>query len=573
MFYSSLLGNNTLRDAPHKTKMAGHALLLQGGYIRPAGQGLTTYLPLGIKVIDNINRIIREEMEALGGQEVRLPMTVPLSLFEKTERASVLGRELVVFTDRSGRKLVPAPSHIEPMVELVRLSVNSWRDFPRFLFQFQRKYRDEVRLENGLIRAQEFLMKDAYSFHRNFTDLNNFFPKMFQAYLRIFSRCQVPVIPAESAVGSISGHKAYEFLYPHTQGRDTLLSCPSCGYTANQEVALGYKSYVAERPRPLEEVETPGCENSQQVAEFLGLALSQVTKTLIYKTRSGFIMAVIRGDYEISLEKFARLVREPIIRLATPAELQGMGFPVGYLTPIGVKQVGLPVVVDEAVANSNNLVTGTNREGFHYLNTNFGRDFEGDLVGDLVRLKENDRCFQCGKRFEGTKVIELGNIFKLGDYFTRTMGFSYRDEGGMKLYPNMGSYGIGIGRLLTAIVEANHDERGIIWPHHLAPYHFFIMGIGRSLKVRETTLELHGKMGAGALLDDRIESPGTKFRDFELIGIPYRIGVSSKTLEEGGVEFMERKTGKTWIVPLDRVVREGRSLVRKEPPPLKNHHV
>lgn len=548
--------------------MIGHALLLQGGYMRPAGQGLSTYLPLGIRVINNINKIIREEMEALGGQEVRLPLTTPFSLYEKTGRDSVLSREMVTFTDRSGHQLALAPSHIEPMVEMVRLSSNSWRDFPRFLYQFQRKYRDEVRLGSGLIRGQEFLMKDAYSFHLNFTDLNNFFPKVFQAYMKIFARCHVPVVPAESAVGSLSGYKAYEFQYLHPLGKDTILTCPSCDYTANQDVALGYKSYASEPPRSLERVETPECENSQKVADFLDVPLRKVIKTLVYKTRDSFIMAVIRADYEISIEKFARLIRVPVIRLASPAELMDLGFPVGYLTPIGVRKVGFPVVVDETVVKSDNLVTGTNQEGSHYINANFGRDFEGDLVGDFVRLKEDDRCFQCGKPFEGKTAIELGNIFKLGDYYTRTMGFSYRDEGGSKLYPNMGSYGIGIGRLLTCIVEANHDKKGIIWPKHLAPYSFFIMGIGRSLKVREITQDLHDKMGDLALLDDRSESPGIKFRDFELLGIPYRIVVSYNSLEEGGAEFKERATGKTWIVPIDKIIREAKRLTRKEPKPL-----
>ncbi len=564
MRYSKIIGNNTLRKPPHKSSMASHSLLVQAGYVKPSGQGFYTLLPLGLKVVRNIMTIFREEISELGGQEVVLPMTVPLSFYKKSAREEIMEREMVSFKDRSGRTLVPAPSHIEPMVELVKQCTNSWRDFPQILFQFQRKFRDELHLSDGIIRGFEFLMCDAYSFHLNFTDLNNFFPRMFQACNRIFSRCCVPVVPAESAVGSLSGHKAYEFLFPHKKGRDILLECPACGYTANQEIATGYKDYQTAMPLPMEEVITSNVRNSHQAAEFFGISLSRIAKTLVYKTRDGFAVAVIQGDYEISIEKMSRFLETPIIRLANPSELESLGFDLGSMSPLGMEKKGFPIVVDEAVANGNNFILGTNRENFYLKNVNFGRDFETDLVGDLVRLKEGDSCFQCGEKFDSENAIELGNIFKLGEYYSRTMGLYYRDENSNPVYPNMGSYGIGIERLMSAVVEANRDEKGILWPQHLAPYTFFIMGIGHSLKVRETSVKLHEELGSSAILDDRHESPGVKFQDMDLIGIPYRIVVSTKTLAQGNVEFYERITGKVWTIPVEKTLREAKRLARQK---------
>ena len=562
MLYSRLLGNDTQRQTSRKNQMISHNLLLQGGYIKTAGQGFHTFMPMGMLVSRNLMQIIREELEMLDGQEVCLPLTVPLSLFEKTGRDAVLERDIVTFQDRSGRILVPAPSHIESMVDLVKQSTRSWKDFPKLLFQFQRKFRDELRLTGGITRGQEFLMSDAYSFHRNFTDLNNFFPKIYQAYKNIFSRCQIPVVSAESAVGSLSGYKAYEFLYPHPEGRDILLTCSSCGYTANQDVAIGYKNWITEIPEPLEVVKTENCRDSIKVAEYLGVELSRVAKTIVYKTRDGFAVAVIRADYEISLEKLSRFLMIPVIRLASPSELTELGFNLGSLSPLGMEHLGLPIAVDDAVANGNNFIIGTNEEDRYYKNVNFGRDFESELVGDLVRLKEGDRCFQCNSQLDVRHALELGNIFKLGEYYSRTMGLHFRNDAGQRQYPNMGSYGIGIERLMAAVVEENHDDKGIIWPVAIAPFKFYLMGIGYSLKIQETTRELYRRLEGEVLLDDRQESPGVKFQDMDLLGIPYRIVVSAKSLADGNVEFYERRTGRIWTVPLENARQEALRLIR-----------
>ena len=564
MLYSKVLGNNTIRETSKKASMASYSLLIQGGYVKPSGNGFHVLMPLGLRVARNIMAIIREELTVLGGQEVVLPMTVPLSFFEKTSRINLLRRDLVVFKDRSGRKLVPAPSHIESMVELVRQSSHSWRDYPQFLFQFQHKFRDEVRVGYNLIRGLEFLMSDSYSFHVNFTDLNNFFPKMFQAYNRIFSRCKVPVVPAESAAGFLSGYKAYEFLFVHPKGKDILLECSNCGYTANQDVAVGHKDYSSDVPLPMEKCPTTGVRDSKQAAAFFGVDLYRVAKVLLYKTRDGFALGVIRGDYEISLDKLSSFLKTPIIRLATPEEVKSLGFCLNSMSCLGIDPGAFPVAVDDAVAHGNNFIMGAHRENFYYKNVNYGRDFESDLVGDFSRLKKGDRCFQCGSRLESNKAIEMGNIFKLGDYFSRAIGLYYRDENSDRCYPNMGSYGIGIERLMAAVAEVNRDEKGIIWPLHLAPYTFFVMGIGHSLKVRDTAFKIHEELGDAAILDDRHESPGVKFKDMDLLGIPYRIVVSASTLAEGNVEFYERKTGRIWTIPVDKTIREAKRLSHKK---------
>lgn len=563
MRYSQLLGNNTLRQTFQNDELISHNLLVKAGYIKVAGQGFHTFLPLGLRVLNNLTQVLREEMEALGGQEVSLPVVVPLSLFEKTGRDAVMARDIVTFKDRSGRTLVPAPSHIESMADLVRQCTHSASDFPKLLFQFQRKFRDELSLAGGITRGQEFLMKDAYSFHWNFADLNNFFPRMYRAYMKIFRRCGIEPIPAESAVGSLSGYKAYEFLFPHPQGRDVLLECPSCGYTGNQDVATGFKNGRSEAPLPMEKVDVVDVRDSEKVAQFLGVELQRVAKTLVYKTRDGFAVAVVRGDYEVSLEKMSRFLMIPVIRLATPAELTELGFNLGSLSPIGMEDRGFPIAVDDAVANGNNFVIGTNQENKYYINFNIGRDFESPLVGDIVRLKDGDRCFQCGTPMESRRVMEIGNIFKLGDYFSRTMGVFFKNDQGEKVYPNMGSYGIGMERLMAIVVEANHDDRGILWPAALAPYKFYLMGVGHSLKVREAVKTLYAQLGSEVLLDDRDESLEVKFRDMDLLGLPYRIMISAKTLADGVAEFYDRRTGKVWMVPVTKVGQEAKRLVRR----------
>ena len=446
------------------------------------------------------------------------------------------------------------------MVELLRIGLNSYRDLPVLLYQFQSKFRDEERTKGGLIRAKEFVMKDAYSFHRSRADLNNFFPRMFQAYQRIFRSLGLTVLSAESGVGYMGGEKAYEFLMPSKEGEDVVVVCDECGYRANREIAIGHKEYSSENPLPTERIRTPECTTMHRLSKYLKLPKSKLVKSMMYRSPEGLVLAVVRGDYEISTEKLSQISRRQIIELASPAQLELRGLSPGYLSPLGMPDDVL-TVVDDTVANSNNLVMGTNEFGIHQVNINFGRDFETAMVGDIVRIRGKDKCFQCGKALKEVRAIELGNIFKLGDSFSRSMTLEFQDDNRKRHYPHMGSYGIGLGRLINAMVVAHQDGKGIGWPVAVAPFKVYLMGIGKSHKVKETIFDLYSELGSDlALVDDRTESPGVKFIDADLIGIPFRIVVTSALLNEGEVEFYRRSDGKTWQVPLADAVALARGL-------------
>ncbi len=562
MKYTQLFGK-TLRVVHHGVKSKGFALLLRGGFIRSHGNGLFSYLPLGNRVVRNIKRIIREEMEELGGQEVTVPLVNPAEMWQKSGRDRLVGKDMVRFKDRTGRNMVLAPSHEEAFVDLVRIGLRSYRDLPAFLYQFQTKFRDEERTRNGLIRTKEFIMKDAYSFHRSASDLNIFFPKVFSAYQRIFKRCGLDVLPAESGVGYMGGEKAFEFMVSCDIGDDILVECPQCGYRANKSVAMGLKDFHTGTPKELEYVDTPECTSMEDLSEFLGLEKHHLAKTMIFKTLSGLVMAVVRGDHEVSQEKLTRYLGEPVLKKAEQREVEKLGFIPGYLSPIGVNGT-IPLVVDGTVAKSANLVVGGNKEGVHLRNANFGRDFESSNVADISMIKPENKCLQCGGALKEVPALELGNIFKLGDFYTRSMGLYFQEENGKKVYPFMGSYGIGIGRLMGAIAEKLHDKRGMMWPTEIAPFRFFLMGIGKSDSVRQKVDRIYEKFYADTLLDDRKESPGVKFQDAEILGIPYRIVVSSKRNSEDSVEFYDRYTRRSYLVKIDNIETTMKQLQEEE---------
>lgn len=551
MKYTQLFGK-TLRNVHHGVKSQGFAFLLRGGFVRTHGHGLYSYLPLGNRVVRNLKQVIREEMERLDGQEVNVPLVNPIEMWQKSGRDRLVGSDMVRFKDRTDRNMVLAPSHEEAFVDLVRVGLRSYRDLPAFLYQFQSKYRDEERIRNGLIRTKEFLMKDAYSFHRSASDLNNFFPKVFGAYQRIFERCGLNALPAESGVGYMGGQKAYEFMIPCSIGEDIMVECPNCGYRANKNVAMGLKDFHTDTLQELEEVATPNCTSMEDLAEFMGLAKHQLAKTMIFKTMNGLVMAVVRGDHEVSREKLTRYLGEPVLEKADQREVEALGFVPGYLSPIGVNGA-IPLVVDSTVAKSTNLVVGANKEGMHLKNANFGRDFESTKVADISMIKPENKCLQCGSPLQEVRALELGNIFKLDDFYSRSMGLYFQEERGHKVYPFMGSYGIGIGRLMGAIAEQLHDKRGLLWPSRIAPFRFFLMGIGKSDSVRQKVDRIYARFSADTLLDDRKESPGVKFQDAELLGIPYRIVLSAKRTSEDTVEFYNRYSRQSRLVRIDDV--------------------
>jgi prolyl-tRNA synthetase len=552
MYYTKILGK-TLREVPQSIRTPSYALLHRGGFVRQMGQGLYSFLPLGMRVLQNIQRIIAEEMGALGGQEIYVPVVTPADIWRRSGRLNWIA-ELIPFHDRQGRELVLSPTHEEAFVELVRVALSSYREMPLFLYQFQIKFRDEERTKDGLVRTKEIYMHDAYSFHRSYQDLNNFFPKTFTAYKRVFDRCGIETFAGEAGVGYIGGEKSYEFLMPTDSADHAIILCDKCQYCASKEVAVGGKRYLREEEKALSQVHTPGCTTIDELAEFLGVPKERTAKSLVYNTPQGLIMAVVRGDYELGLEKLSGYLKYPAYRPAGDEELAAMGLVPGYLSPIQVDK-RVRVVVDDAVARSNNLVFGANQVDYHVLNGNFGRDFDTPDVTDIALTRDEKICLQCGGVLREIQALEVGHIFKLGDYYTRAMNLTYQDERGVSTYPHMGCYGVGLGRLMDAVVRSNHDQRGILWPNSLAPFQAYLMSVGKSLSVKKAAEDLHRELGDRALYDDRSDSPGVKFNDADLIGIPLRIVVGAKHLGEGKVEIKERRSGAIHLVALEQISR------------------
>ena len=551
MRYSRLLGK-TLRKAPQTIRAKSYALLHRAGYIRQMGQGLFTYLPLGMRVIQNIQRIIAEEMAALDGQEVYVPVVTPAEIWQKSGRRTWIS-ELVAFRDRHGRELVLSPTHEEAFVEVVRGAFGSYRELPLFLYQFQIKFRDEERTKDGLVRTKEIYMHDAYSFHRSYQGLNNFFPKIFKAYHRVFDRCGIRTVAGEAGLGYIGGERSYEFLMPTEDGDHAVIRCDRCHYCASKEVAVGGKQYLREEPLALTPVATPGCTTIEELGAFLGVPKSRLAKSLVYTTPEGLVMAVVRGDYELGLEKLSAYLKVPVFRAASNKELEEAGLVPGYLSPVGAA-ASLRVVVDDAVARSGNLVVGANRPDTHLVNANFGRDFDSREVLDIVLTRDEQVCLQCGGVLREIRAMEVGHIFKLGDYYTRRMDLSFQDERGGSTYPQMGCYGVGLGRLMDAVVRAHHDERGIVWPVALAPFRAYLMSVGKSLSVKKVAEELARELGDQVLYDDRDESPGVKFMDADLLGLPFRLVVASRHMADGVVEVRRRSGGEPTLVPIRDVL-------------------
>ena len=513
----SRLVSKTVRETPKSVRVPSQAVLLRGGFVRPLSQGLYSYLPLGTRVIQKIRKLVASEMEALGGQEVILPVVNPLQIWEASGRDLVYGQDMIRFVDSSGKNLVLAPTHEEAMVELVKSMVTSYRELPLFMFQFQTKFRNEKRTRGGLIRTKEFVMKDGYSFHRSFTELNNFFPKVFDAYSRIFDACRIPAVPAEASVGKMYGDRSFEFVMPTKYGDDTVIQCNKCGYTANSDVAVGDLDAPGEKPGQVESVPTGDAHTMGQLARLLGLPTSRLAKTMVYARPDELVLAVVRGDQQVSTEKLRLLLNYASLELADRDDLAFHGIMADYVSPIGLPadimklDIQVRVVVDDVVARTPNLIIASNEPGRHFSNVNHGREFHGDVVGDIARVLPGARCHHCGGELGNERVLELGHIFRLGDHYTRRMNLSFTDSTGRRFHPMMGSYGLGLGRLMAAVAEANLDKRGINWPPELAPYRYFLMAIGRSTKLAGIAAEIHDQLGDDVLYDDRRESISGKF--------------------------------------------------------------
>ena len=552
----SQLFGRTLREIPSEAEIPSHQLLLQAGMIRRLVVGMYSYLPLAQRALRKIENIIREEMDAIGGQEIDMPLVQPAALWQETERWEMLvGKELTGFDDRFGRKLVLAMTHEEAVTDLVRNQTNSYRQLPLMLYQIKLKFRDEPRPRAGLIRVREFAMKDAYSFHADEADLEKYYDQMHKVYLNIFHRLGIDVVSVESDPGIIGGIEAHEFMLLANAGEDRVIFCSGCDYRANADVALIQKPQIDNgEPEPIEEIQTPNQKTIEDVANYLGIQKEQTLKAVFYSTDESLIFAAIRGDLEVNETKLKKAVGASHLWFSSDEELQRYGLVAGYASPIDVK--GVTVVVDDSVASTTNLVAGANKPGYHLKNMNYPRDFKADIVADISLARDGMTCAHCGGTLTEKRGIEVGNIFKLGTKYSDAMNATYLSQKGRPQPLFMGCYGIGIGRLLASIVEANHDEDGIIWPPAVAPYQIHLMHIGKGDEVRQRAELLYADLrdqGYEVLYDDRQESPGVKFKEADLLGMPLRLTISQRTLATDSVEVKRRSEREKHLVKLDEL--------------------
>lgn len=555
----SHLFSATLRQNPSEAEMVSHQLLVRAGYIRQLSAGVYSYLPLGWRVVRKVEAIIREELDKIGGQEIHMPVLNPAELWKETRRWYEIGPELVRFKDRMGRDTVLAMTHEEVTTDLVRREVRSYRQLPFLVYQIQTKIRDEPRPRAGLIRLREFLMKDAYSFHPNGQSLDEYYPQMYKTYLNIFKRSGVTVEPVEAESGMMGGTGSHEFMMLAQAGEDSLIKCQSCGYSANVETAVARKDLAVESkdqavPLPTE-VSTPDVKTITDLVSFFHLPAHCFLKTVLYSVGGELVAAVIRGDLEVNEVKLARALRTADITLAGDAMLASAGLPAGFVSPVGLKNAR--IVVDDSVLEGQAYISGSNRPDIHLANVVFPRDFQAEVVVDMALAEPGHHCVHCGGLLETAQGIELGHTFKLGTKYSSALGATYLNPEGREELLVMGCYGIGIDRLVAAVVEQNHDQAGIVWPVSLAPFQIYLAALGMNdERIAGAANWLYNNLrqaGHEVLFDDRIESPGVKFKDADLIGIPVRITISDRTLRVDSVELKARRNKEFELVPLSQV--------------------
>jgi prolyl-tRNA synthetase len=502
-------------------------------------------------------------MDAVGGQEVSMPVVQPAEVWKRSGRYAATGRELVRLRDRRDREMVLAMTHEEIVAGLAAGEVDSYQRLPRLVYQIQTKFRDDPRPRAGLIRAREFTMKDAYSLDRDEEGLDKQYRTLYGAYFRIFARCGLPVIAVGADVGIMGGSMSHEFMYLSPIGEDTILICDGCGYKANRQVARFRKSIPeAEEQRPIERISTPGTDTIETLAQSLHIPESRTAKAVfMVATVEGserFVFAVVRGDMGLNETKLATAIGASELRPALPEEIRAVGAEPGYGSPLGVE--GALVVADDAILDSPNLVAGANEVGFHFANVNYGRDFEADVVADVALAEDGSPCPDCGGVMRAGRGVEVGNIFKLGTRYSDALGASFLDSDGEPKPVVMGSYGIGVGRLLACIAEEHRDEDGLVWPVSIAPYHVHLVAAEAGERA-DGLYEGLRSAGVEVLYDDRRESLGARFKDADLIGIPLRLTLTVRSLQRGGVEVKVRSDAESQIVSIDEVVEVVQSKI------------
>ena len=548
----SAMFGRTLREAPTEAESANHQLLLRAGLIAQLSAGVYSYLPLAWRSLRKVEGIIREEMDAAGAQELLMPIIQPVELWRETGRDEAYGDVLFRLRDRRDHDYVLAPTHEESVTDLVRRTVQSYRDLPVNLYQIQHKFRDEPRPRGGLVRVRQFIMKDAYSFDIDEEGFQRSYDAMTQAYTKIFDRCHVPTMPVEADSGAIGGKISQEFVFLSEIGEDTIAVCPNCRYGANTERAEFQRdpAAAAERheqpqgaePLPMEEVATPGIATIEALSGYLRIPPRHTAKAIFYLADGEPIFAVIRGDLEVNEVKLANLLGARDLHAMDDAEVAAAGWTAGYASPVGLD--GVRAVADISIPDAPNLVAGANRPDTHLRNVNYGRDWTAELVADIGLAREGLPCPRCGEPLELHRAIELGHIFKLGTVYSEKMSATFSDAAGEQRLPIMGCYGIGVERLLASVIEANHDDDGIRWPRSVAPYDVHIVAINADAEeIRVLSEAVVAKLeGAGysVLVDDRDERPGVKFKDADLLGMPLRLTLSPRNLKADVVEVKPR---------------------------------
>lgn len=560
----------TVREVPSDAEIISHQLMIRAGLIRKLTSGIYCYLPLGHRVIRKLEQIIREEMNRAGAQEVHLPMVQPAEIWQESERWTYYGKELLRLRDRHDHEYCLGPTHEEVITNLVRNDVKTYRQLPLNLYQIQTKFRDEVRPRFGVMRCREFGMKDAYSFDVDEEGAEKSYEKMFAAYNNIFRRCGLNFRPVEADSGSIGGKYSHEFMVMAESGEDAMVFCEKCAYAANlekAEVACPEKKIIFEDDwLPLEEVDTPDVRTIGEVSAFLKVTPQDIVKTLIFNADGKPCAVLIRGDHEVNEVKVKNYLGVAELELASDDMIRDVtGAPRGFAGPV---KITAPILVDYSVIDMVNFVTGGNRQDSHLKNVNVGRDFKVEAFTDLRMINAGDSCPRCGQPVKTARGIEVGHVFKLGTKYSKAMKAVFLDKDGQEKIMIMGCYGIGIGRTVAAGIEQNHDDNGIIWPMPLAPYQVIITPVNiNEITIRETAEYLYNAMiteGVEVLYDDRDERAGVKFKDADLIGIPLRVTVGHKNLQDGNVELKIRKTGENLLCPLQDIVGRIREIIRKE---------
>mgnify|MGYP000901792104 CR=1 FL=1 len=558
----------TLREVPKEAEIPSHQLMLRAGLIRKNAAGIYTYLPLGLRVIQKIKKIIREELNVKGGQELLLPIVQPAEIWEQSGRWDVYGDEMFRLQDRHGRRFCLGPTHEEIITTLVAAEVNSYRQLPLRLYQIQNKYRDEIRPRFGLMRGREFIMKDLYSFDRDEAGLEACYQDMYEAYSRIFQRCGLTARPVEADPGAIGGNATHEFMVIADTGEAAIVYCSSCDYAANVEKAelLPPEDKIIGTTEQVSLVETPQAKTITEVTQLLGIPEQGTIKSLVYEVEDEPVLVLLRGDHILNEFKLASYLGTDTFRLASETFLADHGFVSGFVGPVKLPQQ-VRIVADFALQAGGAYVVGANQPDAHLQNVVPGRDFQLEAYLDLRQAQPGDCCPRCRGKLVGARGIEVGQIFKLGTKYSTALNALYLDESGNSKPVVMGCYGIGVGRTMAAAIEQNHDEYGIIWPLPIAPAQVIIVPVAYTDPEQQQLADkLYHELteaGCEVILDDRKERPGVKFKDADLIGIPFRITVGPKGIKNEVVEIYRRSDQENVEVPITEAITEVISLIRR----------